>query len=58
MANNKFLFNEYRKAIRKGRYYYAWVILQNLHIKARLKKNVENCSDLYVTEQGMLIRIS
>lgn len=57
-TTRKFLFEEYKKAVRKGYYHYAWVILQNLHLKARLRKNLENFSSFYVNENGLLRRIS
>lgn len=57
MTNKSFLFNEYKKAVRKGYYYYAWVILQNLQVRARLKKNLDRLSDIHVTETGLLVKL-
>ncbi|MCU7494871.1 MAG: hypothetical protein HF314_17410 [Ignavibacteria bacterium] len=57
MTNKEFLLKEYRNALRKGYFHYAWVILQNLQKKAsREKLNVE-FSNLYVDEDGFLFSI-
>lgn len=54
MTNKEFLLIEYRKALRKGYFHYAWVILQNLHKKAKLEKLNIEISNHYVNEDGIL----
>lgn len=58
MINKQFLYNEYRKALKKGYYHIAWVILQNLHRRARNERNEGNGSErisrIYVNESGTL----
>ncbi|MGE5351455.1 MAG: hypothetical protein ACM3Q2_15345 [Syntrophothermus sp.] len=54
MTNKEFLLKEYRKALRKGYFHYAWVILQNLHKRAKYEKFNVEFSNLYVNEDGFL----
>ncbi|MGE5400496.1 MAG: hypothetical protein ACM3S2_08840 [Ignavibacteriales bacterium] len=54
MTSKQFLLEEYRKALKNGYYYYAWAILQNLHLKARCTKRGVEFSNLYVNEEGIL----
>lgn len=54
MTNKEFLLKEYRKALRKGYFHYAWIILQNLQKKAKHEKFNVEFSNMYVNEDGVL----
>ncbi|MGE5457681.1 MAG: hypothetical protein ACM3RX_04940 [Methanococcaceae archaeon] len=54
MNNRQFLRNEYRKAIRKGYYYYAWIIFQNMRKQAFREKLKIEFSGFCVTEEGYI----
>lgn len=55
MITKQFLIQEYKKACKKGRYYYAWVILQNLQRMTKSVRRNNEYSNLFINEKGIII---